>query len=215
MKYLDPQKVFLDVGSNIGYYALLAAPYVQKVYAFEPDPRNIKPLKQNTDCFNNIEVVQKGIYAHNGQMQFELAERSEVSHLTTEFLSSPSVVDIEVTTIDSFLAEREPLPVTAIKTDAEGADFAALVGAKKTIERDQPLILSELWGVSDELASYVKELNYSIFAFGKPKEKSRQKLNQVFNFIEMGASNIHDFQLKMLFLVPQKLKAQFTEMTQF
>ncbi len=40
MRHLEPDSVFIDVGAQVSYYALYAAPLVRKVYAFEPDARS-------------------------------------------------------------------------------------------------------------------------------------------------------------------------------
>ena len=49
----------LDLGANIGYYAVMAAKKIGnegKIYAIEPDPRNIELLKKNISI-NNIFII--------------------------------------------------------------------------------------------------------------------------------------------------------------
>jgi FkbM family methyltransferase len=53
-KQIKNSKVFIDVGANIGGYAIRAAKYC-KVYAFEPLPRNYKILKIN-EKLNNVKI---------------------------------------------------------------------------------------------------------------------------------------------------------------
>src|SRR5262245_23763695 len=50
MHVLRPGQTFVDVGANVGYYALLAARRVGedgRVYAFEPDRENFESLVDN------------------------------------------------------------------------------------------------------------------------------------------------------------------------
>ena len=51
--------VVIDLGAHIGYYTLMMAKLVGesgKVFAFEPEPRNLVLLKKNikVNCYNNI-----------------------------------------------------------------------------------------------------------------------------------------------------------------
>ena len=59
-KVIKPGDVVLDLGANIGYYALMESMIVGgegKVYAVEPSPENYKMLKENIELngFTNIE----------------------------------------------------------------------------------------------------------------------------------------------------------------
>src|SRR5579862_918889 len=62
VKHLMTGGCFYDVGAHIGFYSLLAARLVGeagRVAAFEPDPANFEPLKENTsrNMFSQIEVI--------------------------------------------------------------------------------------------------------------------------------------------------------------
>jgi len=63
MKQIKNCKVFVDVGTNIGGYAIRAAKYC-KVYAIEPLPRNYKILKIN-EKLNNVKINSFNIAAGN------------------------------------------------------------------------------------------------------------------------------------------------------
>jgi len=63
MKQIRNCKVFVDVGANIGGYAIRAAKYC-KVYAIEPLPKNYKILKIN-EKLNNVKINSFNIAAGN------------------------------------------------------------------------------------------------------------------------------------------------------
>ena len=63
MKQIRNCKVFVDVGANIGGYAIRTAKYC-KVYAIEPLPRNYKILKIN-EKLNNVKINSFNIAAGN------------------------------------------------------------------------------------------------------------------------------------------------------
>lgn len=211
---LEPDKIFLDVGANIGYYSLLASPYVEKVYAFEPDPRNIKHLYNNCNRVTNIELVQKGIYSENTNVKFDASGDSEVSRIVIDNQNYDSI-NIEVTTIDTFLKSlegQESSSITAIKTDIEGYDFHALTGAKKTIQKDQPLILSEFFEISEDIFRFCEEIGYELYAFAKLIDSNLNKKKQsktLFNFVQINRLNIDRYRYKMIFLVPPRLRDFF------
>ena len=56
----------IDLGANIGYYTCILAKLVGKdgkVFAFEPDPRNLKLLEKNIKVneYNNVVIVDKAV----------------------------------------------------------------------------------------------------------------------------------------------------------
>ena len=209
IQHLEENKTFLDVGANIGYYSLVVAPYCRSVYAFEPDPRSITALQKNALKVDNIIIVQEAVYSEVGEMQFNIAGPPEFSHLkkTSETVDC---VNVKVNTLDNFASENAQLKVTAIKTDVEGADFDVLLGARNLITRDQPLILSEVYP-DKRLFKYLETLNYLVFAFVKPKNKSLRHLKPKFVQITEQPKNVRP---KMIFLVPNRLHQSFLNLVQ-
>lgn len=47
MRILRPDDVVLEVGANVGYYALIEARLCRKIYAAEPHPENFRRLNEN------------------------------------------------------------------------------------------------------------------------------------------------------------------------
>lgn len=210
IRYLDREKSFLDIGANIGYYSLLLSPYCHKVYAFEPDPRSLKALKENARKVHNITVIQEAVYSKAGEMQFDVTKLPELSKLNIKSKAVPGdYINVKVNTLDDFASQHPDLRVTAIKTDVEGADLEVLLGGKNLIEREQPLILSEVFP-DNRLLEYAKQLDYLIFAFVKPKDKS--KYHSKPRFIQI-TEYPKDILPKMIFLVPKRLHQEFFQVT--
>ena len=216
MKYLESDKCFLDIGANIGYYSLLAASSVKKVYAFEPDPRNLEFLRHNLEKIKNTEIINQAVYSISGQMEFDLSDDLECSHIVIQNYKNTDTFVVRTTTVDDFAETELSTEVTAIKIDVEGADFDVLLGASRIIERDQPLILAEFFDISDDLLNYVADCYYKIFAFVKPSKSLLEnkpiiykQLNQKLQFLQIGFDNRDLFRYKMLFLVPPRLQDSF------
>lgn len=208
IKFLDKDKSFLDIGANIGYYSLLLAPYCHRVYAFEPDKRSLAALIRNAAKVDNITVIEKAVCEREGEMQLDVTGLPELSHLQKNTSHSQGCVLVKTTTLDNFANENPEVRVTAIKIDVEGADFDVLLGAKNLIIRDQPLILSEIYP-DFKVFEFVRSLDYLIFAFVKPRDRSL--IHTPPKFVQI-TENPKTIRCKMVFLVPQRLHQEFFEL---
>lgn len=84
-KRIKQTLVVLDVGAHMGIYTLLAACQLGsegKVYAFEPDPRNLPFLEANikrNGFADRAIVVPKVVSSQTGKTSFYLAESTGIS----------------------------------------------------------------------------------------------------------------------------------------
>ena len=208
IKHLEPQKAFLDIGANIGYYALLAADRVNQVYAFEPDARNLTLLNKNVRNYRNIEIIPQLVYSQVQEIHFDTGNCPEVSHIVAKNSQNPHTVKLTATTLNDFAENNQELSVTGIKIDVEGADFDVLLGGDRLIIRDNPLILAEFFQIEDKLFDYINNIKYEIFAFTKPLLLKETKNNR-FAFNKITKDNKNNFRYKMIFLVPPRLQNIF------
>lgn len=206
-QFFDSEKDFIDVGANIGYYTLLAAPLSNQVYAFEPDPRVIVTLEKNISQFQNCQIVKEALYSESGNMELTLYSDPEFNSLTRQSFQANSLT-VKVNTLDNLMSDHPSLNVSGIKIDAEGADFEILLGGKNFLTRYQPLVLCEAYP-NVKLLKFAKLIGFTCFAFVKPKDKSLFHLSPKFIKIE---SVPNRFRVKMIFLVPNRLLARFEEL---
>lgn len=192
----------LDVGSHIGYYALLCAPLVKKVYAFEPDPRNRDAMQRTAARATNLEVVPKAVADVDGQLGFCEGEASSVSHLASQPESSASTV--EAVTLDTFVAERGLHPL-AVKVDIEGFDILALEGARRCAQQHRPVFLVEYNleedrpNTHERLGDFLAEVNYQLIAIVRTEAGPFRCEYELKNVPALELAQHHT---KMLFLVP-------------
>jgi FkbM family methyltransferase len=202
--HLDASGVVLDVGANIGYYSLYVLPRVSGVHAFEPDPRALTVLRANLAGHAHAHIHSLAVSKGTGKSLFILEPNSEVSHLADPSTqSSGEQRDIDVTTIDDFVAEQD-LRITGIKIDVEGADHDVIEGAVGTLESQVPLVLTET-KPDEYLFKMIRPLGYKVFAFVKNPNTAQ------FAFHEIVRDG--NFQTKMLFLVPMRLQGTFEDLT--
>ena len=205
MRFLEGDKDFIDIGANIGYYSLLAAPVCKSVYAFEPDPRVAQFLDKNLAGFNHCKVFQEALYSEVTTMTLNLSSLPELNSLTRRGTAVDSLT-VKVTTLDCLMDEYPSLKVSCIKIDAEGADYDILAGGRRLLTRDQPLVLAEIWP-TQRLFTLAQEIGFDLFAFVKPKlgQKGAHQPAKLIR-IEPKPTNLR---LKMLFLVPKRLLSDF------
>ena len=129
----------LDVGANVGAYALLFGQWVGeagRVYAFEPDPLALQGLRAHialNGLAGRVTAVDSAITDRSGPVRLAVFDSPGISRLCTSDAPSTSYrVDTAATSIDDFCAERNVRP-DVIKLDVEGAELEALRGARQTI----------------------------------------------------------------------------------
>ena len=137
-----PGDVVLDAGANVGAYAVLFGQWVGStghVLAFEPDPIAHKRLLRHIQLnglADRVTAVQSAI-ANDGptRLRFAVFESSGISRLATDAEEpGTQIQDVDAISIDAFCDQTGRSP-NVIKIDVEGAELAALRGARATIAR--------------------------------------------------------------------------------
>ena len=143
--------VFVDVGANIGYYALLGAKLVGrsgKVFAFEPDTNNYDLLSRNVDVnkYENVILIEKAVTNKVGTMELFLDTENSGNHKLWASSKEQRQVSVDTISLDSFFESYKCKP-SVIKMDIQGAEMAALQGMDKLIRTNPELkLIIEIWG---------------------------------------------------------------------
>lgn len=130
---LGPGDNVIDVGANIGAFAVLAAHRVGpegKVFAFEPATATFARLQRNVQLnqLKNVTAINAAVGGTNGEAQLHLADRSALATLHEKFDGRESVatetvrVQTLASVMDGFALDR----VTLLKLDCEGAEYDIL-----------------------------------------------------------------------------------------
>lgn len=168
LKYTD--NIF-DIGANIGIYALIASINNPRrmVYAFEPVPRTFDCLKRNVNVnkMSNLKIYPYAITNYDGEISMFIPFGSVPTDASTlrGFRDVPEEISVPCITIDSFVAKNNISRVDLMKIDTEATEHFVLEGAKKTIERDEPIVICEVLKGRTEncLNSLLKESGYKYF----------------------------------------------------
>jgi FkbM family methyltransferase len=129
---VEQSTVCLDIGANIGYTSLYMLRHSAPdgfVYSIEPDPHNIALLEANISANGYLSrclILQGAISDHNGEIDFWLADRPNVSGVEKN-TSSVRKIQVKAYDFPSFM-EGKRFP-GFIKMDVEGHEVKILSSA--------------------------------------------------------------------------------------
>jgi FkbM family methyltransferase len=146
-RYVKSGMCVVDIGANIGCLTMLLASLVGTaglVVAVEPNPENIKMLEasRRVNGFDQVLVIQAAAGRQTGLLALNVSHSNGMTgelpdNLDAIFASRP----VPCFALDAILPKDRR--ISLIKIDVEGAELNALIGLSETIDRDQPVIVSE------------------------------------------------------------------------
>ena len=209
-KLFDKNKIFLDVGGNIGFYSIAIAHSIKtkkglgNVFTFEPLKGNYQRIKDNIE----LNRLNKICFVNN----FGLSDKSSQAKisLTGDYLTGSNTgnaailnnkkldigfkkILIKLESLDKVI-KKLPLKnrkIDIIKVDIEGHEDYFMKGAKDTLRTHRPIILTEVNKPYyetrnkslDEIFFPIIPPDYKIFKFNK-KEWSQIKSFDECNWLE-------------------------------
>ncbi|MEP6616165.1 MAG: FkbM family methyltransferase [Ginsengibacter sp.] len=161
-KLIGQDSVVIDIGTNIGYYTLIAAQKARngKVYSFEPVAVNFQALQQNLKLNNitNVIAYQAGISNARSVAKYFVSspDNRGMSGMRPAPNFSGLVESIETMTLDEFSRDQNLKKIDFIKLDIEGNELNALHGMLEVLKKFKPVLFIELLG--EHLAGYGAEV---------------------------------------------------------
>lgn len=156
----------IDGGANKGVYSWWLSQICKRVIAFEPNPQMFAYMSKGVP--SNVEPHQLALSDEEGVSQFNLPTTDGKRHHTRGSLntvkagSENQTFDVRTTTIDTLgLSE-----LGFIKLDLEGSELDCLRGTSDTLDRCNPVVMTEVTGVggasSADLFGYMIDRGYQV-----------------------------------------------------
>ena len=144
-KKLKPGDLFVDVGSNVGAYALWAADCGATVIAIEPDRDTAEILRENV-ALNRlpVTVIEGALGAAAGCLTLSQGLDS-TNRLLLDHDAKGQTVPVQ--TLDSVLAGRT---AAGVKVDVEGAERLVLEGARESLNDARVEIFQLEWNAMSQ-----------------------------------------------------------------
>jgi len=173
---LLPGNVVLDLGANIGYYAIMEAKKIGhfgKIYAIEPDPRNIEFLKKNIklNVINDIFDFEQGAISNNDEKaEFTLSSKTNLSSFNLkESQNYSNTITVQKYDLGTYLKDKKR--VDLMRMDIEGHEievFDSLINFSKNFQNHLPkkIIFETHFRIYEQNKKYVQQIIRKIFEVG-------------------------------------------------
>jgi FkbM family methyltransferase len=138
--------LIFDVGANVGnmvekYHQIFPG---AKIHAFEPFDESFQRLKAKCEAFQGVTLNQLGVADKSGSRKFHAnkvastnsllpASRDAFATKGGERFETKELVEIEITTLDRYAAEKNIAQIDLLKLDVQGAEPQVLQGASGLI----------------------------------------------------------------------------------
>ncbi len=197
--------VFYDIGSNLGYYSFLLSSFVEKCFAFEPNPVLFQRIRYviSTYSLQNLVVYNLGLSNQNKEMLFYI---NPSSHGLSSFIK-PEIINetriLEADTLDNVIRNNDLIPPNLIKIDTEGNELDILEGYSNLLI-DKPVILMEWLENPDTDDARINRLfqlldgQYQIFKIGIESKIIPWNENVNFNFSNLLLIPLEDQKINVI-----------------
>ena len=137
-----PGDIVFDIGANVGFYTLLASILVGpqgKVFAFEPDPRNLHFLREHLriNSIKNVCVIEAAVADYTGIANFDAGPNASMGHLADD-----GGIQVKTVSLDALVKSGEVPHPDCLKIDVEGGEVLVLLGASGVLTHHPVIFLA-------------------------------------------------------------------------
>jgi FkbM family methyltransferase len=148
LSLLGPEDTVIDLGANVGVYALRFASVAKRVIAVEANPETARILRRNADRNGlNLEIelaAAADISGRNLDLVWFKGRPNMASIFYAPFFHGKTEsVKVSTLAVDDLVDRLGISSLKLVKMDIEGSEADAIRGMKKTIARFRPIILFE------------------------------------------------------------------------
>lgn len=166
-----PATIFIDVGSNIGAYAVFAttAPSLSEIHAYEAAPAAFSELRENVRINalgSKVNCINLAVSSNRGVIEFEIAGAiSGANCVATTSIHKNKIAEtitVKAAPLDAEFTYRGQR--IAVKVDVEGHEPEVLRGSRSLLTNNKVLLQIENYAVAgNEIAEDLSSIGYSNF----------------------------------------------------
>ncbi len=151
LQCLKPKTV-IDVGANIGQFAIAAAklfPDIQ-IHSFEPQPEAVTLFKKHVRKLKHITVYPLALGDNEGEIAFHvnadnrsssILPLAEAHRIAFSHAQELKTVPVKISTLDKIFNSITLEPPVLLKLDVQGYEPTTLCGGRETLKRVDYVIL--------------------------------------------------------------------------
>jgi FkbM family methyltransferase len=173
-----------DVGANVGELTLLFSRFVGaggSVHAFEPGGRAFERLEAvcRAASLRNVRLNRLALAEEEGPVSLHVYEDDYLSWSTRARrpledygidVKPPAVEEVPATTADLYCEQNGIAEIDLLKVDVEGAEFQALLGARRLLAERRVRCLTFEFGQTtfdmgnnpDRIEAYLRDAGYEL-----------------------------------------------------
>ncbi|MGY5353422.1 FkbM family methyltransferase [Wenyingzhuangia sp. IMCC45467] len=220
IKLIKKLDTFYDIGSNIGYYSLLAEmenPKI-KVVAFEPANGPLHYLKENIriNNFKNIIVEDIALSEKTGNITFFEIKNKKYTYLKHNLAGESNAgsktsgrnfvpTEVKTMTFDEYVLNTEQKCIDLVKMDTEGTEHFILKHSDYVLEKIKPIFICETLfnTIESELESIFNKYGYDFY---NHSETGLKKVSTIIRNEDNGIRNCFFVHPSRLHLIEEFIK---------
>jgi FkbM family methyltransferase len=210
----------LDVGANIGNHSVYFADRFARVIAIEPNPIFCLAFRATLRLNNlrNVELLECGLGAEAGTLAYQQAGvanlgASRFLAAAGDAMAAKACPQLEIKVGDEVVESLDMPRLGLIKIDVEGLELSVLKGLRRTLTKQDPIVMFEAHPEVDRpgaeaTLSFLRELGYShLYSCERPRiSRHASKITRALFRLKNGSSprpvrveTLDDRQYLMLF----------------
>lgn len=123
----------VDLGGNVGLFALRASQVANRVISYEPFPGNVEQFRRNTRAWPEVELVPEAVADKSGTLRLYRPQGDGLSGLHSAYRDAPNLSDafddVPAITLDLLFERHQVAECQLLKIDVEGAEYDILYAA--------------------------------------------------------------------------------------
>jgi FkbM family methyltransferase len=133
---LKPGDMVIDIGANVGEFAMACAAHGALVRSIEGDPAVYACLVQNVAHLPEVKTYHQVLWSHAEELTFFTApERADSSVIANPDDPAYRPIKVAARPLDAIAAEEGWGEIALFKCDVEGAEPEVLMGAREVLAR--------------------------------------------------------------------------------